>query len=313
MPSSPYAPAEARRTVSGGWSVLSILRTTTDFLEQRGVREPRLSAEHLLADVLACRRLDLYLRYDRPLSRDEVDSFRSRVRRRLAGEPVQYITGSAGFRGLELAVDRRALVPRPETERLVAEVLEWARSEAARGRRPHAGWRLLDLGTGSGAIACALALELEGVQRVVGSDRSRAALGLARENAVRVGAHRTAWLAADGLTAFRQAPVFDAIVCNPPYVADRDRPSLPVEVAAWEPAEALYSGPEGTESIAEVVREAPRHLRPGGLLALEIGAGQDTTVRRLVEATPGLDFLTLFHDFSGIARGVLALAGGREA
>jgi release factor glutamine methyltransferase len=299
--------------VSDGWSVLSILRTTTEFLEQRGVGEPRLSAEHLLADVLDCRRLDLYLRYDRPLSPEEVDSYRARVRRRLAGEPVQYITGVAGFRGLELAVDRRVLVPRPETERLVAEVLEWARAEAARGRRPESGWRMLDLGTGSGAIACALALELEGVRLVVGSDRSQAALGLARDNAARLGAGRTAWVAADRLSAFRPAPVFDAIVCNPPYVADRERPSLPTEVAEWEPSEALFSGPAGTEAIAEVVREAPRHLSEGGLLALEIGKGQDTAVRRLVEGTRGLDFLTLFHDYSGVARGVLALAAGREA
>jgi release factor glutamine methyltransferase len=235
------------------------------------------------------------------------------VRRRLAGEPVQYITGVAGFRGLELAVDRRVLVPRPETERLVAEVLEWARAEAARGRRPESGWRMLDLGTGSGAIVCALALELEGVRLVVGSDRSQAALELARDNATRLGAGRTAWVAADRLTAFRPAPVFDAIVCNPPYVADRERSSLPVEVAGWEPSEALFSGPVGTEAIAEVVREAPRHLCEGGLLALEIGKGQDGTVRRLVEGTHGLDFLTVFHDFSGVARGVLALAAGREA
>jgi len=312
MPSSPCAPTEARRPVSDGWSVLSILRTTTEFLEQRGVSEPRLSAEHLLADVLDCRRLDLYLRYDRPLSPAEVDSYRARVRRRLAGEPVQYITGVAGFRGLELAVDRRVLVPRPETERLVAEVLEWARAEAARGRRREPGWRMLDLGTGSGAIACALALELEGVRRVVGSDRSQPALALARENAARLGASRTMWVAADRLTAFRPARLFDAIVCNPPYVAERERSALPAEVAEWEPAEALFSGPEGTEAIAAVVREAPRHLGEGGLLALEIGKGQDGTVRRLVEETPGLDFLSLFHDYSGVARGVLALAAGRE-
>ncbi len=146
--------------MSEGWNVLSILRKTTEFLEGRGINEPRLSAEHLLADVLDCRRLDLYLRYDRPLSSDEVDSYRSRVKRRLAGEPVQYITGVAGFRGLELAVDPRVLVPRPETEQLVAEVLEWARARAARGRAPESGWRILDLGTGSGAIACALAVEL---------------------------------------------------------------------------------------------------------------------------------------------------------
>lgn len=307
---SPCAPAEARVPVSDGWSVLSILRTTTEFLEQRGIGEARLSAEHLLADVLDCRRLDLYLRYDRPLSPEEVDAYRARVRRRLAGEPVQYITGVAGFRGLELAVDRRVLVPRSETERLVAEVLDWARAEAGRGRRPEPGWRMLDLGTGSGAIACALALELEGVHRVVGSDRSQAALALARENALRVGASRTLWLAADRLTAFRPTPEFDAIVCNPPYVAERERSSLPAEVVGWEPHAALFSGPEGIEAIAEVVREAPRHLSPGGLLALEIGQGQDAAVRRLVEATAGLEFLTVFHDYSGVARGVLALAGG---
>ena len=296
-----------------GWSVLSILRTTTDFLEDRGVSEPRLSAEHLLADVLACRRLDLYLRYDRPLSSDEVDSYRSRVKRRLAGEPVQYITGVAGFRGLELAVDPRVLVPRPETERLVAEVLEWARARTARGRAPESGWRILDLGTGSGAIACALALELEGVRRIVGSDRSLGALELARANAARVGASRITWVAADQLSAFRSGPVFDAIVCNPPYVAEAERSTLPSEVADWEPPGALFAGAEGTEAIAEVVREAPRQLGEGGLLALEIGHGQDTAVRRLIEGVPGLEYLTGYNDFSGVARGVLALATGREA
>lgn len=299
--------------MSEGWDVLSILRTTTEFLEGRGINEPRLSAEHLLADVLDCRRLDLYLRYDRPLSAEEVDSYRSRVRRRLAGEPVQYITGVAGFRGLDLAVDRRVLVPRPETERLVAEVLEWARARAARGRAPESGWRILDLGTGSGAIACALAVELEGVRRIVGSDRSPGALELARANAARVGASRTAWVAADRLSAFRSGPVFDAIVCNPPYVSEAERSTLPSEVAEWEPPEALFAGSEGTEAIAEIVREAPRQLGKGGLLALEIGHGQDTAVRRLIDGIPDLEFLTGYNDLSGVARGVLALATGREA
>lgn len=218
--------------------MLSILRTTAEFLEERGVAEPRLSAEHLLADVLDCRRLDLYLRYDRPLSADEVASYRLRIRRRLAGEPVQYITGTAGFRGLELVVDRRVLVPRPETEGLVGEVLDWARARAGRGRAPGGGWRLLDLGTGSGAIACALALELEGVRRVVGSDRSLDALAVARANAERVGAPAMCWVAADGLGAFRSGDTFDAIVANLPYVPDAERAELPVEVAGWEPPEA---------------------------------------------------------------------------
>lgn len=294
------------------WTVLSILRTTTGFLEERGVNEPRLSAEHLLADVLDCRRLDLYLRFDRPLSSDEVDSYRSRVKRRLAGEPVQYITGVTGFRGLELAVDRRVLVPRPETERLVAEVLEWARAEAARGRAPEAGWRILDLGTGSGAIACALALELEGVRIVVASDASRPALEVARGNARRVGADRIAWLAGDGLAGFRPGARFDAIVSNPPYVAEAERGSLPAEVVEWEPAGALFAGPAGTEAIARLVEEAPAHLRAGALLALEIGSAQERETVSLIERTPGLEFLTVFHDFAGLPRGVLALANGEE-
>lgn len=298
--------------MSTDWTVLSILRTTAGFLEERGVTEPRLSAEHLLADVLDCRRLDLYLRYDRPLSSAEVESYRSRVKRRLAGEPVQYITGTAGFRGLDLVVDRRVLVPRPETERLVAEVLEWARARSARGKAPASGWRMLDLGTGSGAIACALALELEGLDRVVGSDRSAAALHVARVNAERVGARRAAWVVADGLSAFRGDVPFDAIVCNPPYVADADRHALPREVAEWEPAGALFAGPAGTEAIAAVVHEAPRHLAPGGLLAIEVGRGQDRDARRLIEDAAGLEFLAAYSDMSGIARGVLALAPDRE-
>lgn len=295
------------------WSVLSILRTTTSFLEERGVSEPRLSAEHLLADVLDCRRLDLYLRYDRPLSPHEVESYRSRVRRRLAGEPVQYITGVAGFRGLDLAVDRRVLVPRPETERLVAEVLEWARAKAARGEAPATGWRILDLGTGSGAIACALAVELEGVGLVVGSDRSRPALEVARANAARVGAGRIAWVEADGLSGFRAGAAFDAIVCNPPYVAEVERFSLPAEVRDWEPAEALFAGPEGTEAIARVVQEAPAHLATDGLLAIEIGDRQEPAVRRMVEQVSDLELLGGYRDHAGRARGVLALATRREA
>ena len=293
--------------------MLSILRTTTAFLEERGVAEPRLSAEHLLADVLDCRRLDLYLRYDRPLSSEELDSYRSRVKRRMNGEPVQYITGVAGFRGLELAVDRRVLVPRPETERLVAEVLEWARARAARGHAPDGGWRILDVGTGSGAIACALSVELAGVRRVVGSDRSVEALTVARENAARVGAVTVAWVAADGLSAFRAGPTFHAIVANLPYVADSDIAGLPIEVSRWEPAGALFAGPAGTEAIAATVEDAPRCLAPGGLLALEVGRGQDAEARRRIDATSGLEFLAGWRDLAGVTRGVLALADGREA
>jgi release factor glutamine methyltransferase len=204
------------------------------------------------------------------------------------------------------------LAPRPDTYRRVGVVLEWARAMAARGAAPAAGWRILDLGTGSGAIACALALELEGARLVVGSDRSRPALEVARANAARVGAGRVAWVEADGLSAFRVAAAFDAIVCNPPYVAETDRSALPAEVRDWEPAEALFAGPEGTEAIARVVREAPEHLAADGLLAIEIGDRQEPAVRRMVEQVPALELLGGYQDHAGRARGVLALATRRE-
>jgi release factor glutamine methyltransferase len=290
------------------WTVLSLLRTTSAFLTERGVAEPRLSAEHLLAHVLGCRRLDLYLRFDRPVDEIELAAYRAAVRRRLQGEPVQYITGRAGFRGLELAVDRRVLIPRPETEQLVGEVLGWARAEAARGRAPANGWRILDVGTGSGAIAIALAVELEGLRLVVGSDASPAAVEAARENAARAGAARVAFVAADALDAFAPDAALDAVVANPPYLAARERAGLPREVRDWEPPEALYAGPRGDEAIERLVAEAPARLRPGGLLALEVAMGQAAGVRERIQAAAGLTYMATYRDFAGVERGVLALA-----
>jgi release factor glutamine methyltransferase len=293
---------------AGRWSVLSLLRTTAAFLEDRGVAEARLSAEHLLAHVLGCRRLDLYLRYDRPVAATEIRAYREAIRRRLRGEPVQYITGTAGFRGHDLAVDPRVLIPRPETELLVGEVLAWARSEARRGRTPPGGWRILDLGTGSGAIAIALAAELEGTALVVGSDQSSAATLVARANAVRAGAKSVHFVAGEGFSPFRSGPRFDAVVANPPYLADRERATLPREVRDWEPAEALFAGPRGDEAIERIVSEAPGYLRAGGILALEVALGQGPLVRERIRGVPRLALVGSFRDHGGIERGVLALA-----
>lgn len=293
----------------GGWTVLGILRATAGFLEERDVAEARLSAEWLLAHVLDCGRLDLYLQHDRPLESAQIDRYRAAVRRRAAGEPVQYITGRAAFRGLDLAVDRRVLIPRPETEVLVGEVLAWARAEAGRGRAPDGGWRLLDVGTGSGAIAIALAAELDGVRWTAGLDRSRDALDVARANAARAGGGRVRWIAGDLLEAVRSGAGLDAIVANPPYVAAGARVDLPQEVAEWEPGGALFAGPRGDEALARLVADAAARLRPGGLLALETGDGQVTGVRDRVEATAGLRWITDFRDHAGVPRGGLALAG----
>jgi len=287
--------------------VLALLRTTSGFLSERGVAEPRLSAEHLLADALGCRRLDLYLRFDRPVAEPELAAYRAAVRRRVAGEPVPYITGRASFRGLELAVDRSVLIPRPETEILAGETLAWARGETELGRAPAEGWSVLDVGTGSGAIALALAAELDGVRRVVGSDRSTAALAVARANAARLGAERTAFVAADALDAFRPRS-FDIVVANPPYLAAAERDSLPVDVREWEPPVALFAGPRGDEAVARIVAEAPARLRPGGLLALEVAMGQAGSVRDRIRSADELAWLGSYRDFAGVERGVLAMA-----
>lgn len=287
------------------WSVLPLLRTTAEYLDARGIDEPRLSAEHLLAHVLACRRLDLYLGYDRPIAPDELAAYRTAVRRRLRGEPIQYITGRAGFRGLDLEVDSRVLIPRPETEMLVSEVLAWARGEAERGRAPIRGWRILDVGTGSGAIAIALALEMGTVGVVVGSDLSRGVVDLAYVNAIRAGAGRAAFVVADGFAGFRRG-AFDVVVSNPPYLADGERATLPREVRDWEPPVALYAGPRGDEAIARIVAGSPGYLRPGGLLALEVAMGQAAAVRERMRAG-GLVPIATFRDAAGIERGVLAV------
>ena len=220
---------------------------------------------------------------------------------------MAYIVGRTGFRDLDLAVDRRVLVPRPETELLVGQVVEWARAEAARGARPADGWRMLDVGTGSGAIACALATEVEAVAWIAGIDISPDAVDLARANARAVGADRTLWVVADGLGALAPGLRVDAVVANPPYLALGERETLPPEVERWEPPGALFAGPAGDEEIRRLLHDAPGLLRSGGLLAFEVGLGQAGPARVRVEATPELEYVTTYRDHGGVERGLLAV------
>jgi release factor glutamine methyltransferase len=247
------------------------------------------------------------LSYDRPVAPEELERYRALVRRRLDAEPVAYIVGRAGFRDLDLRVDRRVLVPRPETELLVGHVLEWARAEAVRGACPPGGWRMVDVGTGSGAIACALATELENVAWVAGVDVSPDAVELARDNARETGADRTLWLTADGLSAFAPGLRVDAMVANPPYLALSERGGLPPEVERWEPARALFAGQAGDEAIGNLLEEAPGRLRAGGLLAFEVGIGQAGAARARMETIPELEYVTTYRDHGGVERGLLAV------
>lgn len=274
-----------------------MLRWTTGYLQDKGFHNARLNAELLLAGTLGLKRLDLYLQFDRPLRDTEVAEFRQRLLRRACREPLQYIEGEAAFRGLTLRVDRRVLIPRPETELLVGEVLGWARGKQ--------GLHALDVGTGSGAIALALALEGH-FTRVVGTDLSEGALEVARANQLTVASATNVEFRAGAGYAPVAGERFDVVVSNPPYIASEERHSLDPEVREWEPAEALFAGEDGLEVIQELVRGAPDVLRPGGLLAIEIGWTQSCAVQALVRAMEGFGVPNVRLDLEGRDRMILA-------
>jgi len=245
-----------------------VLRRSTDHLAARGAERPRLEAERLLAHALGLERVELYMHLDRPLSAAELDGARALVRRRAAGEPLQYVLGEWGFRRLTLRVDGRALIPRPETETLVERCLALLDGDDAP--------RVLDVGAGSGAVALALADEHPGA-RVTAIDVSEEALSLARENAERTGL--AVELLRHDLFAGLPGDGWDLVVSNPPYVRDDELASLAREVSDWEPALALFDRGH-TEAL---VRDTARALRPGGALALETHEDGASGVATLLE------------------------------
>lgn len=248
-------------------TVLEVVKRTTGFLEGKGVESARLNAEMLVGHALGLKRMQLYLQFERPLTEAELDRIRPLVRRRAAREPVQYILGESAFRDLTLAVDARVLIPRPETEQLVELVL---------GRWPQPPATVLDLGTGSGAIALALAKAWPG-SRVTAVDREEGALAVAAANAVRHGLEgRVSFVRSDWFAGLPAGARFDLIVANPPYLSDAELAEAQPEVRAHEPRVALSAGPDSTRDLRRIIAEAPRFLAPGGLLALETGiAHQD--------------------------------------
>jgi release factor glutamine methyltransferase len=254
-------------------------------------KHPRRDAERLLEHVLGCHQTALLTYPERTLSDDEAEQFDRLVERRLVSEPMQYLTGEQEFFGLRFEVSPAVLIPRPETEHLVEAVLErFAREQAV---------RIVDVGTGSGAIAVALAHALPH-SRVTAVDLFPAALEVARRNAERHGViHRLALLTSDLLAGVDGAD-FDAVVANPPYIAAGE--VLEPQVANYEPHSALYAGRTGLEIYERLIPQAARALKPGGWLMLEIGYGQSPAVRNLMDGWAGV---TLVADLQGIPRVVL--------
>ncbi len=280
---------------------LSLSRKAAEVFKERGIENARLDAELLLAAVLEVDRLKLYLQFDRPVSPSELERFREFVRRRLKREPVQYIIGVSAFRDLVLKVDRRALIPRPETEVLVGEVLKWLKSRPAAGVAT-----VLDIGTGTGAIALSLAQEAE--CRVVATDVSPDALALAGENVANTGMGDRVELRLGDAWAAVRSERFDVIVSNPPYIADAERASLAPEVEAWEPGLALFAPEAGMAILSAIVGGAHAYLRPGGLLALEMGSTQGGAVCALVDGAGRYGPARIVKDLAGRDRIVLAEA-----
>ena len=288
----------ARFSIIQRMTVLEVLESSTAYFKKRKIDSPRLNAEHLLAQVLGCKRIDLYLEFERELDEAELALLRERVRRRGQGEPLQHLLGTVEFCGRTFLCDKRALVPRPETEQLVELLISHFQIEIESGR-------LVDVGTGSGVIALTLAAEFPTAE-IVGADISDDALMLARENAERLKlADRVLFLRSNLLESIQ--PDFDLIVANLPYVSADDRENLSREVL-HDPEVALFAGSRGDELLRQLIQDAPSWLRPGGMLAIEIGIGQsDTLVAALAEKNYR-DILTE-KDYSGVIRFLFARYG----
>jgi release factor glutamine methyltransferase len=274
-------------------SIRQALDAATDALRAVGIEDPRLDAEVLLAEASGRDRAALVTNPDNAIPAPAARLFGEMVRRRLRREPVAYIVGRKGFRNLELAVDRRVLVPRPETELLVEVALERAPST------------LLDVGTGSGAIALAVADELPACE-IVATDTSTAALEAARGNAARLGMSDRVRFAAGTIPA---DGAFDLILANLPYVAEPDWPSLQPEVAQWEPREALLAGADGLDAIRGLLEECGRAFsrypaETSTAVALEIGEGQAPAVAELLRGA-GFGAIESRRDLAGIERVVV--------
>ncbi len=282
-------------------TVLEIIKRTTEFLTARGVASPRLNAELLLGHVIGRQRMQLYLEFERPLTAAELDRLRPLVRRRGQQEPLQYILGETDFRGLRLKVDRRALIPRPETELLVELVHTWA------GSQPPV-LRALDLGTGSGAIAAALATLWPGAT-VVAAERCPEALALARENFAALGLEsRIQPVAAAWFEGVPPGP-YDVIVSNPPYLTAAEVAAAAPEVREHEPRAALEAPEQGLADLRVILEAAPAHLRPGGLLALETGCDHRADLTARLSAA-GYQAVEARTDLTGRDRFILAVWPG---
>jgi len=308
------------------WTVGRLLEWTQRFFEKKGIAQPRLEAEVLLAHAMGTERIGLYLAYERQVETDARARFREWVQRRARGEPTRYLVGGCEFMSLAFRVGPGCLIPRPETELLVEEVM--ARCGKKRGRAPAAeggalagpvgrdsldyragaAVAVVDLCTGCGCVAVSVAVHVP-ESKVTATDLAASALAMARANAAAHGvADRVAFLEGDLYEALEAADATpaDYLLANPPYVAEAEWETLQPEIRNHEPREALVAGPEGTEVIERIVRGAPAHLAAGGTLLVEIGAGQGPAVQKMAAEACGLVDVEIRKDYAGHDRMLVA-------
>ena len=298
---------------SAEWTIGKLIEWTRGFFEKKGIAQPRLEAEILLAHILGIERIDLYMKYDQAVGEAERTAFRELVRRRSEREPTRYLVGTNEFMSLAFKVTPACLIPRPETEMLVEETLRLAGIKrrpagAAPSDSPVTAATVIELCTGCGCVAVSLAAYMPG-GRVTATDISPAALEVARTNAEAHGvADRVTFLEGDLFAPLDAADVqpADFLLANPPYVSEADWSKLEPEIRDHEPRQALVAGPTGTEVVERILKGAPAYLKPGGTMLVEIGAEQGPAVAAAAAATRGLTDVRILKDYAGLGRILMA-------
>ncbi len=276
------------------WTILEVLHWTTEYFKKKDIPHSRVEAEVILAHALNLRRIDLYLMYDKPLSKEELATCRKLIKRRANREPSQYITDHREFWSLDFEVTPAVLIPRPETEILVEKAINCIRERSYRS--------MVDIGTGSGIIAISIAHEIDEID-IVATDISPEALLIARKNAKKHNVlHKIRFVATDLFQAVRKIEFFDIIVSNPPYVALEDYNNLEPEIKLYEPPTALIGGKDGLDIVRTLIRDGLPRLKSGGMMFIEIGYGQVDKIKSYAENFREIKRINAVKDYSGIYR-----------
>lgn len=287
-----------RKATDPDWTIIKILQWTTSYFRSNGIDSPRSTAEIILAHILGLARIDLYLRYDQPLVRSELDHFRTLIKRRINREPVAYIVGSKEFWNIELNVSKEVLIPRPETECLVEEALSVLLKEPLYSPK-----RIIELGTGSGAIIIATASE-KPEHDYFASDVSEKAVSVALINAKKQKLdNKICFFCGNWFLPMKEkSGLFDMVLSNPPYIRKDDIVGLQPEISKFEPLAALDGGDDGLCEIRKIIGSAHRFLNPKGHLIIEIGYDQKEAVYKIAEEADSYQNIYFRKDYSGFDR-----------